>query len=112
MDRWAGRRGEIAQLSGVVVEAEASGDAVAVTILHEACGGLAGLVETCRVALGYKSDESMLVSYAGSVFSAPTIRPDSDPVMRSCCCGTMPKSVPRSTRRSWPAASRTRRTCT
>lgn len=75
MDRWGGRRAEIAQLSRTVVEAEAAGDAVAAAILHEACGELAKLVDTCRVALGYESGEPVTVSYSGGVFAAPTIPP-------------------------------------
>ena len=71
VDRWGGRRREIAQLAKVVVEAGVAGDPVAGGILHEACVELARLVEACRVALGYQDDETIPVSFSGGVFSAP-----------------------------------------
>ena len=72
VDEWGGRRGEIAQLSKAVVEAESAGDAAAAEILRDAHAELALLVEACRVALGYRDDETVPVSYSGGMFTAPS----------------------------------------
>lgn len=71
VDRWGGRRGEIAKLSTAVVEAEAAGDDAAREILRRAGEELVRLVEACRARLGYRDGEQAAVSYSGGMFSAP-----------------------------------------
>jgi N-acetylglucosamine kinase-like BadF-type ATPase len=81
LDRWRGVRGEIADLSKAVVEAEAAGDRAAAAILADACRELTGLVEATRIALGYgggpsggdlkAGGEPVPVSYSGGMFAAP-----------------------------------------
>jgi N-acetylglucosamine kinase-like BadF-type ATPase len=74
VDRWGGRRAEIAALSKVVVEAADAGDAAAGAILEQAGQELVALVEACRTGLGYARDEPVEVSYSGGMFSAPSFR--------------------------------------
>ena len=74
VDRWQGRRRDIADLSRTVVEAELQGDAVAADILTDACVELATIVETTRVELGFGMDDLVPVSYSGGMFNAEFIR--------------------------------------
>lgn len=74
MDRWGGRRAEIAALAPVVVEAADAGDTAALAILEQAGRELVALVEACRTRLGYGEGESVETSYSGGMFSAPTFR--------------------------------------
>ena len=72
VDRWGGRRAEIARLSGTVVEAADAGDAEAGSILHAAGQELVRLVQACRDRLGYRDGEEVAVSYSGGMFTAPS----------------------------------------
>jgi N-acetylglucosamine kinase-like BadF-type ATPase len=74
VDRWGGRRAEIAHLSRVVVEAADAGDGEAAAILRRAGEELVRLVEACRSHLGYPDGEEVAVSYSGGMFSAPSFR--------------------------------------
>jgi N-acetylglucosamine kinase-like BadF-type ATPase len=74
VDRWGGRRAEIARLSTTVVEAADAGDAEAAAILRLAGRELVGLVEACRAHLGYQDGEHVAVSYSGGMFAAPSFR--------------------------------------
>ena len=74
VDRWGGRRAEIARLSTTVVEAADAGDAEARAILRTAGEELVGLVEACRARLGYQDGEEVAVSYSGGMFTAPIFR--------------------------------------
>jgi N-acetylglucosamine kinase-like BadF-type ATPase len=74
VDRWGGRRAEIAALSKLVVEAADAGDAAAAAILELAGAELVALVEACRTGLGYRDGEQVDVSYSGGMFSAPSFR--------------------------------------
>ncbi|HET9168264.1 MAG TPA: BadF/BadG/BcrA/BcrD ATPase family protein [Actinospica sp.] len=74
VDRWGGRRAEIARLSTAVVAAAAAGDAAAEAIVHEAGRELVALVEACRDRLGYEDGEQVAVSYSGGMFTAPSFR--------------------------------------
>ncbi|MBR7831742.1 hypothetical protein KDL01_00635 [Actinospica durhamensis] len=72
VDRWGGRRAEIAALSTAVVEAADAGDAAAGAILRRAGEELVALVQACREHLGYQDGEPVDVSYSGGMFSAPS----------------------------------------
>lgn len=74
VNRWNGRRADIADLSKTVVEAAALGDDAAARILTDASAELVAIVEATRVELGYRVDEVVPVSYSGGVFSAAPIR--------------------------------------
>jgi N-acetylglucosamine kinase-like BadF-type ATPase len=74
VDRWGGRRAEIAALSKLVVEAADAGDAAAAGIVRQAGLELVALVEACRVGLGFPAGEQVEVSYSGGMFSAPGFR--------------------------------------
>ncbi|HEX4790215.1 MAG TPA: BadF/BadG/BcrA/BcrD ATPase family protein [Actinospica sp.] len=74
VDRWGGRRAEIAALSKVVVEAADAGDAAAAGILRQAGRELVELVEACRIRLGYPDGEQVEVSYSGGMFAAASFR--------------------------------------
>lgn len=74
VDRWGGRRAEIARLSTVVVEAAEASDLEAGAILRRAGQELVRLVEACRDQLGYRDGEQVAVSYSGGMFSAPLFR--------------------------------------
>lgn len=73
LDEWAGRRNRVAALSKVVVAAADDGDGAAQRILVEAGGELAALVHAARAALDVPASETLLVSYSGGMFAAPTI---------------------------------------
>ena len=74
VDRWGGRRAEIARLSTVVVEAAEAGDEESGAILRRAGEELVRLVEACRIRLGYRDGEDVAVSHSGGMFSAPSFR--------------------------------------
>jgi N-acetylglucosamine kinase-like BadF-type ATPase len=74
VDRWGGRRAEIAALAATVVEAADAGDAEAGSILEEAGRELVRLVEACRDRIGYEDGEHVAVSYSGGMFNAPSFR--------------------------------------
>jgi len=74
VDRWGGRRAEIARLSGTVVEAADAGDTEAGAILRRAGQELVRLIEACRTGLDYSDGEHVAVSYSGGMFAAPSFR--------------------------------------
>ncbi|MDR7191667.1 N-acetylglucosamine kinase [Luteimonas terrae] len=63
-------RGDLAQLSPVVAQAAAAGDAVAQRIFAQAGAELAALAGALRDALQFECDETTPVSYSGGAFSA------------------------------------------
>jgi N-acetylglucosamine kinase-like BadF-type ATPase len=73
LNRWQGRRSEIAALSQVVAREAENGDECAAQILSEAAGELAGLVDTSRRLLDFGPREKVPVSYSGGVFNALSI---------------------------------------
>ena len=74
LNRWRGNRGKIASLGQVVVAAAERGDRHASDILAEAARELADIVDSARVRLGFRSGQSVPVSYSGGVFrSGPLI---------------------------------------
>ena len=74
VDRWGGRRAEIASLSTTVVEAADAGDSEAGAILRRAGQELVLLIEACRTRLDYSDGEHVAVSYSGGMFAAPSFR--------------------------------------
>ena len=74
VDRWGGRRAEIASLSTTVVEAADAGDGEAGAILRRAGQELVRLIEACRTRLDYSDGEHVAVSYSGGMFAAPSFR--------------------------------------
>ena len=74
VDRWGGRRAEIARLSSTVVEAADAGDGEAGAILRRAGQELVRLIEACRTRLDYSDGEHVAVSYSGGMFAAPSFR--------------------------------------
>jgi N-acetylglucosamine kinase-like BadF-type ATPase len=73
-NRWQGQRGTIADLSRTVVDACSQGDAVAAGIVAEAGDELAALVDATRLALRFRADDVVPVSYSGGMFNAEAIR--------------------------------------
>ena len=73
LNRWKGRRSEIASLSPLVAEAAGTGDAEAAAVLTEAGRELALLVDSARRRLDFPSDEPVLVSYSGGVFRSAAV---------------------------------------
>ncbi len=73
LNRWQGRRGEIAALSRTVVEAASAGDGHAARILAEAAGELADMVDVTRRRLAFGPGERVPVSYSGGVFTAEPV---------------------------------------
>lgn len=73
LNRWQGRRGEIAALSRVVVKAAEAGDETAASILSFASRELAELVDTTRRTLDFGPEEGVPVSYSGGMFNVPSI---------------------------------------
>ncbi|MET0288619.1 MAG: BadF/BadG/BcrA/BcrD ATPase family protein [Pseudoxanthomonas sp.] len=65
-----GGRGDLARLSPLVAQAAQAGDAVAIDIFQRAGRELAAIAEALRVALGFKADEPVPLSYSGGAFSA------------------------------------------
>ena len=66
--RLGGDRARIAQLSKWVTEAAAAGDAQAMSIVREAAGELAHMVDATRRQLEFGATEPVAVSYSGGVF--------------------------------------------
>jgi N-acetylglucosamine kinase-like BadF-type ATPase len=73
LNRWQGRRSEIAALSRVVVKAAEAGDETAASILSVASRELAELVDTTRRTLDFGPEERVPVSYSGGMFNVPSI---------------------------------------
>jgi N-acetylglucosamine kinase-like BadF-type ATPase len=73
LNRWRGRRSDIAALSSKVSEAAEQGDKEAVAILVEAGRELALLVESAYRQLGFGPGETVPVSYSGGVFGSTTV---------------------------------------
>ncbi|MGW7072588.1 N-acetylglucosamine kinase [Streptomyces sp. NPDC054855] len=73
LNRWQGRRREIAALSPRVAEAASLGDPHAEAILAEAGDQLALLVDSARRRLGFAPSETVPVSYSGGVFSSEAV---------------------------------------
>ena len=63
-----GDRARIAQLSKWVTQAAAAGDAQAMTIVRDAAGELAHMVDATRRRLAFGAAEPVAVSYSGGVF--------------------------------------------
>ncbi|MDQ0808994.1 N-acetylglucosamine kinase-like BadF-type ATPase [Streptomyces sp. B3I7] len=74
LNRWHGRRSDIAGLSRSVSRAAELGDEAAAGILTEAGRELATLVDTARRRLGFTADETVPVSYSGGVFGSAAVR--------------------------------------
>jgi N-acetylglucosamine kinase-like BadF-type ATPase len=74
LNRWGGRRREVASLSTIVVQAASRGDERAAEILAGAGRELARLVAAVDTRLGFSGDERTCVSYSGSVFGADAVR--------------------------------------
>jgi N-acetylglucosamine kinase-like BadF-type ATPase len=66
--RLGGDRAQIAQLSKWVTQAAAAGDAQAMTIVRDAAGELAHMVDATRRQLSFGVTEPVAVSYSGGVF--------------------------------------------
>jgi N-acetylglucosamine kinase-like BadF-type ATPase len=73
LNRWQGRRSEIAALSPWVAEAASLGDAHAAAILAEAGSELALLVDSARRRLGFTPGETVPVSYSGGAFTSAAV---------------------------------------
>lgn len=73
VNRWGGRRSEVAALSSLVVEAAAQGDHCAAGIVLAAAVELADVLEACRHHLGIEPDETVAVSYSGGVFGSAVL---------------------------------------
>lgn len=74
LNRWGGRRGEVAALCRPVVRAADLGDQAAAAILDRAAGELAELVSVTRSRLGFAEDETVAVSWSGGTFGAARVR--------------------------------------
>ncbi|WP_432510769.1 N-acetylglucosamine kinase [Kineococcus sp. SYSU DK001] len=74
LDRWQGRRAEVASLARTVTAAAAAGDPTALGIVRAAVAELLLLVETTAAALGYRAGQGVPVSYSGGLFQAPVVR--------------------------------------
>lgn len=73
LNRWQGRRSDIAGLSPRVSEAAEQGDAEATAILRDAGRELALLVDSAHRRLGFGPDETVPVSYSGGVFGSTAV---------------------------------------
>jgi N-acetylglucosamine kinase-like BadF-type ATPase len=73
LNRWRGRRDEIAALSRVVADAAERGDEQSRQVLAEAGQELAGIVEAVRGRLGFADDDAVPVSYSGGVFGSKAV---------------------------------------
>lgn len=73
LNRWQGRRSEIASLSPLVVEAAGLGDTQAAAVLTEAGRELALLVDSARRRLGFAEADPVPVSYSGGVFRSAAV---------------------------------------
>lgn len=65
-----GSRGELAQLSPLVAQAAAQGDAVAAAIFERAGQELAAIADALRISLGFVPGEAVPLSWSGGAFSA------------------------------------------
>jgi N-acetylglucosamine kinase-like BadF-type ATPase len=73
LNRWQGRRSEIADLSPRVAEAAEQGDTEAAAILFDAGKELAVLVDSAHRRLGFDAGETVPVSYSGGVFGSAAV---------------------------------------
>ena len=73
LNRWKGRRDEIAALSRVVADAAERGDEQCRQVLSDAGHELAGIVEAVRSVLGFNADDAVPVSYSGGVFGSDAV---------------------------------------
>jgi N-acetylglucosamine kinase-like BadF-type ATPase len=73
LNRWQGRRDEIAALSRVVAEAARRGDEESRKVLDAAGHELAGIVEAVHGRLGFTDAEAVPVSYSGGVFGSEAV---------------------------------------
>jgi N-acetylglucosamine kinase-like BadF-type ATPase len=73
LNRWEGRRDDIAALSPLIVEASQRGDENARQILVDAAAELVKIVEATRRKLAFADDDVVPVSYSGGVFTAATV---------------------------------------
>ena len=73
LNRWKGRRDEIAALSRVVADAAERGDDESRRVLDEAGHELAGIVDAVRDRLGFTADDVVPVSYSGGVFGSGAV---------------------------------------
>jgi N-acetylglucosamine kinase-like BadF-type ATPase len=73
LNRWQGRRDEIAALSRVVAEAAHRGDEQAQQVLAGAGHELAGIVQAVHDRLGFTDHEAVPVSYSGGVFGSEAV---------------------------------------
>lgn len=73
LNRWQGRRSEIASLTPLVVDAAGAGDTEADAVLAEAGSELALLVNSARRQLGFSTEDTALVSYSGGVFRSTRV---------------------------------------
>ena len=69
IEAWSGNRGKIAALATTVCAAARQGDAESRTILSEAVGELATLIETTRILVGFGDQDVVPVSYSGGMFT-------------------------------------------
>lgn len=69
IEEWGGNRGKIAALATTVCAAARQGDAESRTILAEAVGELAALIETTRILVGFGDQDVVPVSYSGGMFT-------------------------------------------
>lgn len=74
LNRWGGRRGEIAALCRQVVQAADLGDEVAGAILGQAAAELVDLVSVTRSRLGFAADDRVALSWSGGTFAAARVR--------------------------------------
>lgn len=74
LNRWHGARSEIAALSRQVDHAAQHGDTTSAGILADAGTELAQIVDCTRMRLGFTTDETVPVSYSGSVFRSTSVR--------------------------------------
>jgi len=73
LNRWKGRRDEIAALGRQVVEAAHRGDEHAARVLADAGEELAETVDAVRSRLGFAADDVVPVSYSGGVFGSDAV---------------------------------------
>ncbi|MGH3317709.1 MAG: N-acetylglucosamine kinase [Nocardioidaceae bacterium] len=73
LNRWQGRRDEIAALSRVVADAAQRGDEQSRQLLADAGQELARIVQAVHDRLGFTDDEAVPVSYSGGVFGSEAL---------------------------------------
>jgi N-acetylglucosamine kinase-like BadF-type ATPase len=73
LNRWRGRRADIAALAPTIVAAADAGDDACRDILQRAGAEMALLATTARHALGASESARVPVSYVGGVFTSPAV---------------------------------------